>query len=89
MELRDARSHEDFKRQGLEKQMRNVPGVCAEESHVLDTYSSETNESSTEVMKSPGFHDEPFEGFRRGQRSARMNRAYRLIYQIIDASRSH
>lgn len=36
-----------------------------------------------EVMKSPGFHDEPLRGSRRGQRSVRLNKAYRLIYQII------
>ncbi|MBK7962207.1 MAG: hypothetical protein IPK04_14115 [Bdellovibrionales bacterium] len=36
-----------------------------------------------EVMKSPGFHDEPLRGERKGQRSVRMNRAYRRIYQII------
>lgn len=34
-------------------------------------------------MKSPGFHDEPLRGERKGQRSVRMNKAYRLIYQII------
>lgn len=36
-----------------------------------------------EVMKSPGFHDEPLKGERKGQRSARMNKAYRLIYYVI------
>lgn len=36
-----------------------------------------------EAMKSPGFHDEPLKGQRKGQRSVRMNRAYRLIYQVI------
>lgn len=36
-----------------------------------------------EVMKQPGFHDEPLRGDRAGQRSVRMNRAYRLIYRII------
>lgn len=38
----------------------------------------------TEVMKSPGFHDEPLKGLRRGQRSVRMNRSYRLIYRVIE-----
>lgn len=36
-----------------------------------------------EVMKSPGFHDEPLRGDRKSQRSVRINKAYRLIYQII------
>jgi proteic killer suppression protein len=37
-----------------------------------------------EVMKSPGFHDEPLKGERRGERSVRMNKAYRLIYRMIE-----
>ena len=30
----------------------------------------------------PGFHDEPLHGPRKGQRSIRLNRAYRAIYAI-------
>ncbi len=33
-----------------------------------------------EVRRSPGFHDEPLKGDRRGQRSVRLNNAYRAIY---------
>jgi toxin HigB-1 len=33
-----------------------------------------------EVRKRKGFHDEPLRGVRMGQRSVRLNRAYRLIY---------
>jgi proteic killer suppression protein len=33
-----------------------------------------------EVRKVPGFHDEPLKGDRKGQRSIRLNRAYRAIY---------
>lgn len=33
-----------------------------------------------EVRKLPGFHDEPLQGDRKGQRSIRLNRAYRAIY---------
>lgn len=33
-----------------------------------------------EVRKRPGFHDEPLQGVRHGQRSVRLNRSYRLIY---------
>lgn len=36
-----------------------------------------------EVRKISGYHDEPLKGDRKGQRSVRLNRAYRLIY-IID-----
>ena len=33
-----------------------------------------------ETRKTAGFHDEPLRGERRGQRSVRLNRAYRAIY---------
>lgn len=35
-----------------------------------------------EVRKLPGFHDEPLKGTRVGQRSIRLSKAYRAIYQI-------
>jgi toxin HigB-1 len=35
-----------------------------------------------EVRKIPGFHDEPLKGDRKGQRSIRLNRAYRAIYAV-------
>jgi proteic killer suppression protein len=35
-----------------------------------------------EVRKVPGYHDEPLKGDRAGQRSIRLNRAYRAIYVI-------
>lgn len=34
-----------------------------------------------EVRKLKGYHDEPLKGQRRGQRSIRLNRSYRLIYR--------
>ena len=38
----------------------------------------------TEVRKTPGYHDEPLKGNRRGQRSIRLNKQWRAIYRIID-----
>lgn len=35
-----------------------------------------------EVRKIAGFHDEPLKGERAGQRSIRLNKAYRAIYTI-------
>ncbi len=32
------------------------------------------------VRRSSGYHDEPLHGLRKGQRSVRLNRAYRVIY---------
>ena len=37
-----------------------------------------------EVRKAKGYHDEPLRGQRLGQRSVRLNRAYRLIYEEFD-----
>ena len=34
------------------------------------------------VRKIPGYHDEPLKGQRKGQRSIRLNQAYRAIYEI-------
>jgi proteic killer suppression protein len=38
----------------------------------------------SEVQKIPGHHDEPLKGARKGQRSIRLNKAYRAIYEIKD-----
>lgn len=35
-----------------------------------------------EVRRVPGYHDEPLKGERIGQRSIRLSRAYRAIYEI-------
>lgn len=37
-----------------------------------------------ETKKSPGWHDEPLKGDRRGQRSIRLNKQWRAIYIIKD-----
>ena len=36
-----------------------------------------------QLRKVAGFHDEPLKGFRVGQRSIRLSRAYRAIYRVI------
>jgi toxin HigB-1 len=35
------------------------------------------------IRKIPGYHDEPLQGQRAGQRSVRLNRAYRVIYLVV------
>jgi toxin HigB-1 len=66
----------------FEKQMRNVPDFIRNKV-IFWIFLVESN-GLAEVMRSPGFHDEPLKGVRRGQRSVRINRAYRLIYRMID-----
>jgi len=39
-----------------------------------------------EVRKIPGHHDEPLKGSRRGQRSIRLSKGYRAIYQEYQSS---
>jgi len=38
----------------------------------------------SEVQKNSGYHDELLKGERKGQRSIRLNKAYRAIYRILD-----
>lgn len=40
------------------------------------------NEGLERVRKSPGWHDEPLHGKRKGQRSIRLSRQWRAIYEI-------
>lgn len=42
-----------------------------------------------EMRKVSGFHDEPLKGTRQGQRSIRLNKAYRAIYIIDDSGITH
>ncbi|MCW5589687.1 MAG: type II toxin-antitoxin system mRNA interferase toxin, RelE/StbE family [Legionellales bacterium] len=41
------------------------------------------------AQKIPGYHDEPLKGNRKGQRSIRLNRAYRAIYVIDESNKIH
>lgn len=65
----------------FEKQLAKVPDFIRKKV-IFWVFLVESN-GLAEVMKSPGFHDEPLKGDRRGQRSVRMNKAYRLIYRVI------
>ncbi len=42
------------------------------------------SEGITEIRKIAGYHDEPLRGDRAGQRSIRLNKAYRVFYKISD-----
>lgn len=53
----------------------------------LDTWIDTVERSGLDdARKIPGYHDEPLKGKRWGQRSIRLNRAYRAIYVIINDS---
>jgi len=66
----------------FEKQLDKVPDFIRKK--VIFWVFLLESKGLAEVMKSPGFHDEPLKGTRRGQRSVRMSKAYRLIYRVIE-----
>jgi proteic killer suppression protein len=63
-----------------EKQLRKLPR------HIVDNLmiwvAAVEHDGLEEVRKVPGYHDEPLKGQRSGQRSIRLSRAYRAIYEI-------
>lgn len=66
----------------FEKCLRRVPDFIRKK--VIFWIFLVESKGLAEVMKSPGFHDEPLSGKRHGQRSVRLNRAYRLIYRVVE-----
>lgn len=44
--------------------------------------SAVSHDGLLEVRKQPGYHDEPLKGTRKGQRSIRLSKSYRAIYEI-------
>ena len=67
-----------FWRSVVEKQLDLVPEGIRRKVRLWVALVAESG--IREVRKHKGFHDEPLKGTRRGQRSVRLNRAYRAIY---------
>jgi len=65
-----------------EKDLKEIPVYLAKKLNAWRSVIQMT--SLEEVRKIPGFHDEPLQGKRFGQRSVRLNRAYRLIYRVCN-----
>lgn len=65
----------------FDKQLEKVPSHIRKK-FMLWVFLVET-QGLSEVQKRAGFHDEPLSGQRHGQRSVRLNRAYRVIYRVI------
>ncbi|NJL27742.1 MAG: type II toxin-antitoxin system mRNA interferase toxin, RelE/StbE family [Thermoanaerobaculia bacterium] len=64
----------------VEKQLRRVPSYVVVK---LQAWVEAVEQEGLEqVRKIPGFHDEPLHGPRQGQRSIRLSRLYRAIYEI-------
>ena len=63
---------------GVEKQLDRIPQVIVRKFRFWVALVEESG--IREVRKCKGFHDENLKGQRQGQRSVRLNRAYRAIY---------
>lgn len=65
-----------------EKQLKKLPRYIKEAA--LAWVMAVELDGLQKVRKRPGYHDEPLKGDRQGQRSVRLSRAYRLIYEEND-----
>jgi toxin HigB-1 len=66
------------------KDLRSVPRYIQEK--LLIWIDAVELRGLAEVRKVPGFHDEPLKGDRKGQRSIRLNQAYRAIYVVVSGT---
>jgi proteic killer suppression protein len=62
----------------VDKQLERVPDIIARKFRIWVALVEEGG--MWEMRKCKGFHDEPLKGKRQGQRSVRLNKAYRAIY---------
>ena len=69
----------------VEKQLDRIPEVIARKFRIWVALVEESG--IREVRKHKGFHDEPLKGKRQGQRSVRLNRAYRAIYADLETGK--
>jgi toxin HigB-1 len=63
-----------------EKDLKKLPKYIV--LHLAEWVRAVELEGVENVRKLPGYHDEPLHGNRQGQRSIRLSRSYRAIYEI-------
>ena len=66
----------------VNKNLDHVPDVIARKFRIWVALVEESG--IREIRRHKGFHDEPLKGKRQGQRSVRLNRAYRAIYVELE-----
>ncbi|MBI4404787.1 MAG: hypothetical protein HY537_11530 [Deltaproteobacteria bacterium] len=67
----------------VQKQARYLPDHIR---RALRTWTLLIEEQGIWAMrKVPGYHDEPLKGDRKGQRSSRLSRGYRVVYEEYDS----
>ena len=68
-----------------EKTKRNLKKIPV---HILvklfEWINAVSHDGLLEIRKQPGYHDEPLKGRRKGQRSIRLSKSYRAIYEITE-----
>ena len=67
-----------------EKDLSKLPYVI--EAKLWAWVDSVKHSGLRDIRKLSGYHDEPLKGDRKGQRSIRLNRAYRAIYRADESS---
>jgi proteic killer suppression protein len=67
----------------VDKQLGRVPNVISRKFRIWAALVEESG--IHEIRKHKGFHDEPLKGKRQGQRSVRLNKAYRAMYVEHDS----
>jgi proteic killer suppression protein len=67
----------------VDKQLGRVPDVISRKFRIWAALVEESG--IREIRKHKGFHDEPLKSKRRGQRSVRLNKAYRAMYVEHDS----
>jgi toxin HigB-1 len=68
-----------------EKQLLKIPVHVVQK---LDTWIEKVEKDGLlSARYISGYHDEPLKGSRKGQRSIRLNRAYRAIYELDEKVR--
>jgi len=63
-----------------QKQLRRIPRFIVD--NLMIWVAAVEHDGLEEVRKVSGYHDEPLKGDRAGQRSIRLSRAYRAIYEL-------
>ncbi|HEX5037773.1 MAG TPA: type II toxin-antitoxin system mRNA interferase toxin, RelE/StbE family [bacterium] len=68
-----------------ERAQRNLEKVPEHIESKLVSWINAIKEQGLEVVRRiAGYHDEPLQGARFGQRSIRLNRSYRAIYEVTE-----
>jgi len=71
----------------VEESLRKIPSYLVVK--LMSWIELVSNEGLSRARKIPGYHDEPLQGKRSGQRSIRLNKAYRAIYEINEQGEAH